>query len=56
MQADTTQRRTSRVVALLFAIFLALFAEIALTQTVAPVNAAVPHSLRSVLGEGCGGG
>ena len=56
MRADTTPRRTSKVVAILFAIFLGLLGEIALAQTVAPVNAAVPHSLRSVLGEGCGGG
>lgn len=49
-------RRTPRVLALLFALFMLLLGEIALTGSPAPVNAAYPHSLRAVLGEGCGGG
>ena len=49
-------RRTPRVVALLFGLFLLLLGEIALTGSPAPVNAAYPHSLRAVTGEGCGGG
>ena len=51
-----TPRRTPRVLMLLFALFLLLLGEIALTGTAAPVNAAYPHSLRAVIGEGCGGG
>ena len=49
-------RRTPRVLALLFALFLLLLGEIALTGSPGPVNAAYPHSLRAVIGEGCGGG
>jgi hypothetical protein len=49
-------RRTTRVVAVLFAMFLLLLGEIALTGSPAPVDAAYPHSLRAVTGEGCGGG
>jgi len=49
-------RRTTRVVALLFGMFLLLLGEIALTGSPAPVDAAYPHSLRAVTGEGCGGG
>jgi hypothetical protein len=51
-----TPRRTQRVLTLLFALLLLLLGEIALTGTAAPVNASYPHSLRAVLGEGCGGG
>jgi hypothetical protein len=51
-----TPRRTPRVLMLLFALFLLLLGEIALTGTAAPVNASYPHSLRAVIGEGCGGG
>jgi hypothetical protein len=43
-------------VAVLFAMFLLLLGEIALTGSPAPVDAAYPHSLRAVTGEGCGGG
>ena len=50
------ERRTPRVVALLFVMFLLLLGAISLTGTSAPVNAAYPHSLRAVTGEGCGGG
>jgi len=50
------ERRTPRVLALLFAMFLLLLGAISLTGTSAPVNAAYPHSLRAVTGEGCGGG
>ena len=56
MPGPEQPRRTSKVVAILFALFLALLGEIALTGTAQPVNASVPHSLRSVIGEGCGGG
>ena len=49
-------RRTPRVVALLFGLFLLLLGEIALSGGPAPVDASYPHSLRAVIGEGCGGG
>jgi hypothetical protein len=57
MPSDSPTRRTSRLVSLLFALFVLLLGEIALTGTAPLVHAAnYPHSLRAVTGEGCGGG
>ena len=49
-------RRTSRVLVILFALFLGVLGTIALTPSAQPANASVPHGLRAIAGEGCGGG
>jgi len=49
-------RRRSRALVLAFALCLAILGAISMSGVAPSVNAALPHSLRAVIGEGCGGG